>query len=150
PLLALVLLAAGAISPAIAQTDIPRQSVDEALRAKLPEEIRASGELVSVNNGSFPPYDIVIDAKTFKGASADLGEAVGQMLGLKIRHETVSGLAAELTGIKAGRYHLALGPIGDFPDREAANDFVDFVQEYVIFAVRRGNPTGINELADTC
>lgn len=129
---------------------IPAQSVDEALRAKLPEEIRKAGELVAVNNGSFPPYEIVIDAHTMSGATADLAEAVGQVLGVKIRHETVSGLSAELAGIKAGRYQLALGPIGDFPDREKVNDFVDFVQEFVVFAVHAGNPSGITDLADTC
>ncbi len=129
---------------------IPVQSVDEALRAKLPEEILKAGELISVNNGSFPPYEIVIDAHTMSGASADLAEAVGQVLGLKIHHETVSGLAAELAGIKAGRYQFALGPIGDFPDREKVNDFVDFVQEFVVFAVHAGNPAGIHDIADTC
>lgn len=129
---------------------IPTQSVDQALRAKLPKEIVDSGELVTVNNGSFPPYEIVVDAQTMSGATADLATAVGQVLGLKIHHETVSGLAAELAGIKAGRYQLALGPIGDFPDREKVNDFVDFVQEFVVFAVHAGNPTGIKDIADTC
>ena len=129
---------------------IPAQTVDAALRAKLPKEILDAGELVAVNNGSFPPYEIVVDAHTLDGATADLATAVGQVLGLKIHHETVSGLAAELAGIKAGRYQLALGPIGDFPDREKVNDFVDFVQEFVVFAVHKGNPTGIKDLADAC
>ena len=148
PAILALLLAAG---PALAEeTKIPTQSVDQALRARLPADILAAGEMVSVNNGSFPPYEIVVDAHNLTGASADLATAVGELLGIRIRHETVSGLPAVLAGIKAGRYQLALGPIGDFPDREAANDFVDFVQEYVVFAVHAGNPTGINELGDTC
>jgi polar amino acid transport system substrate-binding protein len=144
-------VAALGVSAAEAQdTKIPTQTVDQALRAKLPAEILAAGELVAVNNGSFPPYEIVIDAHTLDGATADLATAVGQVLSLKIHHETVSGLAAELAGIKAGRYQLALGPIGDFPDREKVNDFVDFVQEFVVFAVHKGNPAGIDDLADAC
>lgn len=135
---------------AAADVKIPAQAVDEALRARLPAEIRDAGELIGVNNGSFPPYEIVVSAHTLDGATADLGAAVAQILGLKLHHETVSGLAAELAGIKAGRYQVALGPIGDFPDREAANDFVDFVQEFVVFAVHAGNPEGIHDLADTC
>lgn len=137
--------------PALAdEVRIPAQAVDEALRARLPEDIRASGELVSVNSGSFPPYEIVIDSHTLKGASADLAEALGQLLGLRVRHETVSGLSAELAGIKSGRYQLAMGPVGDFPDREGAVDFVDFVQEFVVFAVHKGNPEAITSLEDTC
>lgn len=147
----LAALGTSGLAPALAaDPKIPTQSVDEALRARLPKEILESGELVTVNNGSFPPYEIVVDARTMSGATADLAEAVGQVLGLKIHHETVSGLSAELAGIKAGRYQLALGPIGDFPDREKVNDFVDWVQEFVVFAVHKGNPAGITDLADTC
>lgn len=132
------------------QAAIPVQKVDPALRARLPAEILKSGELVAVNNGSFPPYEIVIDAHTMQGASADLSAALGQLLGITIRHETVSGFPAELAGIKSGRYQMAGGPIGDFPAREKNADFIDFVQEYVVFAVHKGNPTGIKALADTC
>ncbi|MCQ4161828.1 ABC transporter substrate-binding protein [Roseomonas sp. GC11] len=150
---ALCLAGALSLAPLAARAQegaIPAQSVNEALRARLPAEIRQAGELVAVNNGSFPPYEIVINATTMRGASADLAEAVGQVLGLRLRHETVSGLSAMLAGIKAGRYQMAIGPIGDFPERQAANDFVDFVREYVVFAVHAGNPAGIRDLADTC
>ncbi|HWK47170.1 MAG TPA: ABC transporter substrate-binding protein [Stellaceae bacterium] len=138
--------------PAMAQepVTIPQQSVDSALRVKLPKDILDAGELVSVNSGSFPPYEIVSDTRTVTGASADLSSALGQLLGVKIHHESVSGLSAILGGIKAGRYQMAEGPIGDFPEREEANDFVDFVQEYVVFAVQAGNPTGIKTLEDAC
>jgi polar amino acid transport system substrate-binding protein len=148
---ALVAMALGSV-PVLAQqsVEIPKQSVDPALRAKLPKEILDAGELVTVNSGSFPPYEIVGDTRSVTGASAELTEAVGQLLGVKIRHESVSGLAAILSGIKSGRYQMASGPVGDFPEREAANDFVDFVQEYVVFAVQAGNPAGIKSLADTC
>ena len=141
------LLLAG--SPVTAQP-IPKQSVDTELRARLPKDIIDAGELVAVNSGSFPPYEIVADTTTVTGASAELTDAVGEILGLKIRHESVSGFASILTGIKSGRYQMASGPAGDFPDREAANDFVDFVREYVVFAVQSGNPTGIKTLADAC
>ncbi len=124
--------------------------VDQALRAKLPKEILEAGELVSVNSGSFPPYEIVGDNRGITGASADLTEALGALLGLRIRHETVSGLASILAGIRSGRYQLASGPIGDFPERETANDFIDFVQEFVVFAVQKGNPKSIRMLGDVC
>jgi polar amino acid transport system substrate-binding protein len=132
-------------APAIAQ-----QEVDQALRARLPKEILDAGELVSVNSGSFPPYEIVGDTRSITGASAELTDALGALLGLRIRHETVSGLASILAGIRSGRYQLASGPIGDFPERQATNDFVDFVQEFVVFAVQKGNPKGIRSLADAC
>lgn len=145
----LSLLAALLATPALAQ-DIPKQPVDEALRARLPPELRTTGELVSVHSGSFPPYEIVGDDRSLTGATADLAQAVGQTLGLRVRHEIVSGLSATLGGMKSGRYQIAFGPIGDFPEREAANDFVDWVQEFVVFAVLAGNPARITNLESTC
>ncbi len=147
------LLAAFAPVPVFAQVPdmkIPVQKMDPKLHAMLPADIQAAGQLTSVNNGSFPPYEIAIDTHTLDGASADLGTALGQLLGVKILHQSVSGFSAELAGIQAGRFQMSIGPAGDFPSREKTHDFIDFVQEYVVFAVHKGNPQNINALADTC
>jgi polar amino acid transport system substrate-binding protein len=148
-----VALAAFAPVPSFAQVadiKIPVQKVDPKLHAMLPADIQAAGELTAVNNGSFPPYTIAIDTHTLHGASADLAEALGQLLGIKIHHQSVSGFSAELAGIQSGRFQMSIGPAGDFPSREKTHDFIDFVQEYVVFAVHKGNPQHITSLADTC
>ena len=137
-------------SPVLAQeAAIPKQSVNEQLRARLPEAIRTEGKMISVNNGSFPPYEIVTGTE-MTGASNDLTDAIGQVLGVKIEHATVGGLPALLAGINSGRYQFAFGPIGDFKSREEANDFVDWVQEFVVFAVQKSNPKGITSLDSAC
>jgi polar amino acid transport system substrate-binding protein len=123
---------------------------DPTLRARLPADIVASGKMVSVNDGSFPPYQIVGDNNVMTGASADLEKAIGQLLGITIEDVTVGGLSAELTGIKGGRYNFSMGPVGDFKSRQDAADFVDWVQEYVVFAVQKGNPKHIESLDSTC
>lgn len=145
-----VALMQGAAQAQDQSIQIPKQKVDEALRAKLPETIRSAGKMISVNNGSFPPYEIVTDTNKMIGASADLSEALGELLGVKIEHATVNGLASSLSGIAAGRFQFAMGPIGDFKSRQEANDFVDYVREYVVFAVQKGNPKAINSLEDSC
>ena len=137
-------------SPVLAQeAAIPKQSVNEQLRARLPEAIRTEGKMISVNNGSFPPYEIVTGTE-MTGASNDLTDAIGQVLGVKIEHATVGGLPALLAGINSGRYQFAFGPIGDFKSREEANDFVDWVQEFVVFAVQKSNPKSITSLDSAC
>lgn len=141
-------LAAG---PALAQDDeIPAQEMNDELNAQLPEDIREKGYMTAVNAGSFPPYDFVESATEVTGASADMAEALGEVLGLEIRHASVAGLPALLSGIGAKRFEFAMGPVGDFLSRQEANDFVDWVQEYVVFAVQKGNPTGIEGLASAC
>ncbi|WP_294642548.1 ABC transporter substrate-binding protein [uncultured Aureimonas sp.] len=130
-------------------TAIPKPAVNEELRARLPEEIRQAGRMISVNNGSFPPYEIVTGTE-MTGASADLTDALGALLGIEIEHATVGGLPALLAGVNSGRYQFAFGPVGDYKTRQGANDFVDWVQEYVVFGVQKGNPKGIVSLDTAC
>ncbi|TJW12745.1 MAG: ABC transporter substrate-binding protein [Mesorhizobium sp.] len=129
--------------------DVQKQSVNEELRARLPEEIRSAGKITAVNNGSFPPYEIVTGTE-LSGATKDISDAIGQLLGIEVEHASVAGLPALLSGINSGRYQLAMGPIGDYPDRQKSNDFVDWVREYVVFAVDKGNPQGITSLDTAC
>ncbi|MBP2170297.1 polar amino acid transport system substrate-binding protein [Erwinia toletana] len=138
------------VTLAQAAETLPTQSVDQALHDRLPDAVKKAGKMIAVNNGSFPPYEIVSGPNSMDGATADLTHALAQLLGVKIEHATVSGLPGLLAGIKSGRYQLAVGPVGDYPDRQAKNDFIDFVQEFVVFGVQKGNPAKINGLDDTC
>ena len=144
---------AGALmsTSALAQdATIPAQNVNKNLHDRLPAKIRDAGKMTSVNNGSFPPYEIVIGTTEMSGASADMTKALGEVLGVEIDHATVGGLPALLAGVNAGRYQLAFGPVGDFKSREKANDFIDWVQEFVVFAVENGNPKKIVSLDSAC
>jgi polar amino acid transport system substrate-binding protein len=149
-LCAALMLGAAAAYAQPAAVKIPTQQVDAKLRARLPAEILSSGEMIAVNNGSFPPYEIVTGTNSMDGASADMLKALSELFGIKIKHASVNGLSPLLLGIKAGRYQFAMGPKGDFPDREENGDFIDYVQEFVVFAVPKGNPKGINGLEDVC
>lgn len=140
----------GATASAAQEVEIPTQELNEDLRAQLPEDIQESGTMVSVNTGSFPPYIIVEGDNNVSGATADLATALEEMLGVEIEHTTIDGLASVLQGMDGGRYDLDLGPIGDFPERQEQADFVDWVQEYVVFAVPAGNPEGIEDIESTC
>jgi polar amino acid transport system substrate-binding protein len=129
---------------------VAEQELDQALHDQLPQEIKDSGKVVAVNTGSFPPYTIVGANDQLDGATADFAVAIGQILGIEIQHETIDGLASVLSGMDAGRYDLDLGPVGDFPERQKQATFIDWVQEYVVFAVQKGNPKGIQDLETTC
>jgi polar amino acid transport system substrate-binding protein len=137
-----------AAQSAFAQATAPL-SVNEELRARLPDDIRAAGKMTAVNNGSFPPYEIVTGTE-LTGATKDISDAIGQLLGIQINHASVGGLPAQLAGINAGRFQFAMGPVGDYADRHGANDFVDWVREFVVFAVVKGNPQGVTSLDTAC
>jgi polar amino acid transport system substrate-binding protein len=150
-LLTITIVAALSLLP-IARAEItsPTQKFNQRLHDLLPKEILDKGHIVSVVNGSFPPYTIVKDSKHFEGAAIDLDTAVSQLLGIKIIHRNVGGFSAILMGIKAGRYDYKPDAVGDFPKREKNFDIVDYVQEYVSFAVKKGNPLHINGLDSIC
>ena len=82
--------------------------------------------------------------------SKQIAAAIGQILGVTIEHETIDGLASVLSGMQAQRFDLDLGPVGDFPERQQQATFVDWVKEYVVFAVQKGNPKQIDGLEATC
>ncbi|MFC3753252.1 ABC transporter substrate-binding protein [Aquamicrobium ahrensii] len=129
--------------------DIQKQTLNDELRARLPQEILDAGKMVAVNNGSFPPYEIVTGTE-LSGATKDISDAIGEILGVTIDHASVAGLPALLSGINSGRYQFSMGPVGDYPDRQKANDFIDWAREYVVFAVEKGNPSGITSLDTSC
>ncbi len=131
-------------------TAIPAQKVDKSLRDQLPASIKSAGSVVSINQGSFPPYQILDGNSKMTGATRDLETAVGQLLGITITDQTSSSLATTLTGMQGGRYQLAMGPIGDFAERHSQATFVDWVQEFVVFAVKKGNPEHIVDLDSAC
>lgn len=130
--------------------EIPKQEVNQELSDQLPADIKKAKKITTVNSGSFPPYEIIQTDGTASGASADLMTAMGELWGVEVEHETVDGLSSVLTGLSSERYQLAFGPIGDFKDRQASNDFVDYVQEFVVFAVPKGNPNKIDGIETTC
>ncbi len=150
-LLASAVLSLLVASPfASAEQTIATQTMNPKLHAMLPADIQQAGKMTAVVNGSFPPYTIVEDSSNIKGAAVDFDKAIGELLGITIEHKSVSGLSSILMGIKSGRYSYDSGPVGDFASREESVDFVDYVQEYVVFAVKAGNPQGIEGLSTTC
>lgn len=130
--------------------DIPVQKLDPALNAQLPQAIKDAGVIRNCMIGSFSPYTITRADKTIEGAAMDLTKALGEVLGVKIETTKIAGHSATMLGLKSGRYDVSLEPVGDYPDREVNYDFVDYVQEFVVFAVKKGNPHNIRSIADTC
>lgn len=125
------------------------QTLNQELHDQLPDSIKASGTLVDVNAGSFPPY-MIVDSANVSGATADLSTALEQLLGVKIEHKTVDGLASVLSGMESNRYDLDLGPNGDFVARQKQATFIDWVNEHVVFAVQKGNPLKIDGIETVC
>lgn len=130
--------------------DIPVQQKDQALYDRLPAAIKEAGVLKNCVIGSFSPYTITRSDKTIEGAAIDLTKALSEVLGIPIETTKIAGHSAVMLGLKSGRYDVSLECVGDYPDREENYDFIDYVKEYVVFAVKAGNPHNIQTIDDTC
>jgi polar amino acid transport system substrate-binding protein len=123
---------------------------DDAIAAKLPPAIKSSGTVRVASGVSFPPMEYFdTDNKTVLGFDADLGAALGQVLGVKFEFQNTN-FDGIIGGLDAGRYDLALTSMIDKKSRQATVDFVDYLNSGVTFMVKKGNPSGLKDRLDLC
>ena len=110
------------------------------IRAKLPQKIRESGQLV-IGGGAlpagFPPLDFVgNDQKTITGAEPDLGRLVAAVFGLKpvLANATWDNL---FVGIDSGRNDVGFSNITDTEQRKEKYDFASYRQDNLAFEVKK-------------
>ena len=99
---------------------------------------------------SFPPMEFFdTDNKTVLGFDADLGKALGQVLGVKFDFQNTN-FDGIIGGLNAGRYDLGLTSMIDKKARQETVDFVDYLNSGVTFMVAKGNPKGLKDKLDLC
>lgn len=123
---------------------------DDAIAAMLPDAIKSGGTVRVASGVSFPPMEFFdTDNKTVIGFDADLGAALGQVLGVKFDFQNTN-FDGIIGGLNAGRYDLALTSMIDKKARQETVDFVDYLNSGVTFMVAKGNPKGLKDKLDLC
>lgn len=146
---------AGGAGAAAGGTDTPTSEItklskDKALAAMLPADVSKAGVVHVASGVSFPPMEFFdTDGSTVIGFDADLGAALGQVLGVDFAFENVN-FDGIVGGIAAGRYDLSLTGILDTPKRQAQVDFVDYLKSGVSILVASGNKAAITGADDLC
>jgi polar amino acid transport system substrate-binding protein len=151
-----VVVTAGCSAPEDDTTanDEPTKSVSEAEQNKaaadlLPADIKKAGVVKVASGVSFPPMEYFDENNKIVGFDADLGKALGQVLGVEFKFQNTN-FDGIIGGLKAGRYDLSLTSMIDKKERQAEVDFVDYLSSGINFLVLKGNPEGIVEQADLC
>lgn len=123
---------------------------DESLSAMLPDDIRQAGKVRVASGVSFPPMEFFdTDNKTVLGFDADLGKALGEVLGVPFVFENVN-FDGIIGGLTAGRYDLGMTSMLDKKERQEQVDFVDYLKSGSALMVAKGNPLGIAKVEDMC
>ena len=128
----------------------PTLTKDDAIAGMLPDAIKSAGTVRVASGVSFPPMEFFdSDNKTVIGFDADLGAALGQVLGVKFDFQNTN-FDGIIGGLNAGRYDLGLTSMVDKKSRQETIDFVDYLNSGVTFMVAKGNPKGLKEKIDLC
>jgi polar amino acid transport system substrate-binding protein len=147
--LALAGCSGGAAAPS-AEPEAPALSVDPALQALLPDDVRSAGRLVIATDPSYPPASAyAADGRTIIGFEPDLGAALGELLGVDVEFQAASfdGLIAD---IDAHRFDAVMSAMTHTPERQEQVDFVTYFGAGTSILVQRGNPYAIHDLAGLC
>lgn len=123
---------------------------DAEIAGMLPDDIRSAGMVRVASGVSFPPMEFYdTDNKTVLGFDADLGKALGEVLGVEFvfNNTNFDGI---IGGLAADRYDLALTSMIDKAERQESVDFVDYLSSGVAFMTLKGNPEGLTDRLDLC
>lgn len=124
--------------------------VDSKIAAEVPAKIKSKGTLTVATDPTYPPNESVgSDGKTIVGWDPELGQALGNVMGVKWHFVTAS-FDTIIPGLQSGKYAIGMASFTDTKEREKVVDFVTYFTAGTSFYVSaQGGPT-INGLADLC
>ena len=122
---------------------------DQAIVAKVPADIKNSGELTVAADATYPPDEFIAsDGKTVIGMDADMAKAIAQLMGLtpKVSNVTFDDI---IPALQANRYDLGMSSFTDTKDREKVVDFVDYLTAGTAIFIKSGG-TKFTSLDQLC
>jgi polar amino acid transport system substrate-binding protein len=109
-----------------ASASIPAASPDQAAAGQLPAAIKSKGSLTVALDATYAPDEsIAADGHTIVGLDADLSNAIGQVLGLKVQLQNAT-FDTIIPGLLSGKFDIGASSFTDTKDREKQVDFVTY------------------------
>ena len=131
-------------------TEVTTLQKDDEIAGMLPDDIEEAGVVRVASGVSFPPMEFFdTDNETVLGFDADLGKALGEVLGVEFKFQNTN-FDGIIGGLDAGRYDLALTSMIDKLERQESVDFVDYLSSGLAFMTLKGNPEGLKAETDLC
>ena len=119
------------------------------IAAQVPATVTAKGTLTVAADATYAPNEFIgPDGHTVVGMDADLGKAIGQVLGLKVNMVNAT-FDTIIPGLASGKYDLGMSSFTDTLERQKTVDFVTYFIAGTSFYVKASGP-GIASLASLC
>lgn len=126
------------------------EKTDAAAAAQVPAANKAKGTLTIAADATYAPNEFTAPgSNTIIGMDVDLGNAIGQVLGLKVSFTNVN-FDGILAGIQAGRYDMSMSSFTDTKQREQGVDFVTYFSAGTSIMVQKCNPKKVTSVSDLC
>jgi polar amino acid transport system substrate-binding protein len=116
----------------------------------VPASIKSKGVLTVASDATYPPNEFIApDGHTVIGMDADLMNALGQVMGIKVKlvNQTFDSI---IPGLAAGKYDVGASSFTDTKEREKTVDFVDYFIAGESFFTKASGGVSINGLSDLC
>jgi polar amino acid transport system substrate-binding protein len=118
-------------------------TVDEALAAKVPAEIKSDGKILIGTDASYAPNEFLdTDGKTVIGFDVDLFNAVAAKLGLQTEWQSAT-FDAIIPGVQSGKYEMGISSFTINDERKQQVNMVSYFNAGTQWGTKKGNPTGI-------
>jgi polar amino acid transport system substrate-binding protein len=120
------------------------------IAAQVPDSVKADGTLTVAADATYAPNEFIgTDGHTVVGLDADLAQALGQVLGLKVNVVNAT-FATIIPGLASGKYDLGISSFTDTKEREKTVDFVTYFVAGTSFYVKSDGGPNVRSLADLC
>jgi polar amino acid transport system substrate-binding protein len=125
------------------ETTAAAPTVDEALAAKVPDEIKSDGKIVIGTDASYAPNEFLdTDGKTVVGWDVDLFNAVAAKLGLKTGYQSAT-FDAIIPGVQSGKYEMGISSFTINDERKEQVNMTSYFSAGTQWGTKKGNPTGV-------
>jgi polar amino acid transport system substrate-binding protein len=129
----------GANTSAPTAAAIPTVAKDDKLAALVPADIKSDGKILVGQDQSYPPNEFVDESGKVAGFDVDLGNAIGQKLGLQMVFQNAA-FDGIITGLAANKYELAMSSFSINADRLQTVDMISYYKAGTSLGVLKGNP----------
>jgi polar amino acid transport system substrate-binding protein len=122
---------------------------DSAAVALVPANIKSKGTLTVAADASYPPNEFLDSGGAIVGMDVDLGNALGQVLGLKT-HFVNASFDGILAGLAAHKYDLGMSSFTDTKERQQTVNFVTYFTAGTSIMAKKCNPLNITSETGLC
>jgi polar amino acid transport system substrate-binding protein len=141
--------ACGSSAPSPASSSSTPSKAVSSIAAQVPASIRSNGTLTVAADATYAPNEFIAsDGHTVVGMDADLAQALGQVMGLKVNMVNAT-FDTIIPGLESGKYDLGMSSFTDTKARQQTVDFVTYFVAGTSFYVKSSGPN-IASLADLC